>query len=135
MSTAPAPPPKHRRPRAIQACNLCRSKKYKCDGNLPCLYCVKQNADCVFRRAETFGRDAASYSISYVKELEKRLELAESTLRRQQSVGSPQPASTSMNNAMIISLWMGSVAHRFCAACREKYISQVIVLLPDSDRS
>ncbi|MAD85672.1 MAG: hypothetical protein CL912_22140 [Deltaproteobacteria bacterium] len=101
MSTAPAPPPKHRRPRAIQACNLCRSKKYKCDGNLPCLYCVKQNADCVFRRAETFGRDAASYSISYVKELEKRLELAESTLRRQQSVGSPQPASTSMNNAMI----------------------------------
>lgn len=71
-----------RRPRAIQACNFCRSKKYRCDGNLPCLHCCKHNLDCVFRKPEGHDPEAAAYSISYVKRLEKRLELAEAGSRK-----------------------------------------------------
>ncbi|KAF2092948.1 hypothetical protein NA57DRAFT_16021, partial [Rhizodiscina lignyota] len=78
-------PKRPRRPRAIQACNFCRSKKYRCDGNLPCLHCRKHNLDCVFRRPEAHDPEAAAYSISYVKRLERRLELAEAGNRQRQS--------------------------------------------------
>ncbi|KAK8167908.1 hypothetical protein BKA80DRAFT_265446 [Phyllosticta citrichinensis] len=31
-----------RRPRATQACNLCRQKKYKCEGTVPCSHCKRE---------------------------------------------------------------------------------------------
>ena len=31
--------PKPKRPRAAQACDRCRMKKYKCDESYPCLHC------------------------------------------------------------------------------------------------
>lgn len=77
--------PKRRRPRAIQACNFCRSKKYKCDGNLPCIHCHKHGLDCVFRKPEGHDPEASAYSISYVKRLERRLELAEARLKQEQN--------------------------------------------------
>jgi hypothetical protein len=85
-----------RRPRAIQACNFCRSKKYRCDGNLPCLHCRKQNLECVFRKPEGPDPEAAAYSIGYVKLLERKLELAEARLRKATSISdiSDQPAAS-----------------------------------------
>ncbi|GME43723.1 putative C6 transcription protein [Neofusicoccum parvum] len=71
-SSSPKPP---RRPRAIQACNLCRSKKYKCDGVCPCSHCRRRGLHCVYRVAPVMERDASSQSL--VRDLEKRLELAE----------------------------------------------------------
>lgn len=39
-----APPEKRRRlDRVEKACNLCRSRKVKCDGNWPCAYCAKRD--------------------------------------------------------------------------------------------
>lgn len=58
---------------------------------------MKQNVDCVFRRPETHGHDAASYSIGYVKQLERRLELAESALLRQPSDTSSPSGPAVMN--------------------------------------
>ncbi|KAF5606694.1 C6 transcription factor [Fusarium subglutinans] len=38
-----------RRPRAARACDLCRSKKYKCDESYPCSYCQSRNVECVYK--------------------------------------------------------------------------------------
>ncbi|KAF2762116.1 hypothetical protein EJ05DRAFT_473055 [Pseudovirgaria hyperparasitica] len=42
-SSAATAPKRTRRPRAIQACNFCRSKKYKCDGAWPCAPCQSKS--------------------------------------------------------------------------------------------
>lgn len=89
------PTKRARRPRAIQACNFCRTKKYRCDGNLPCVHCRKHGLDCVFRKPEAHDPEAAAYSISYVKQLERRLELAEAELRQHQQSGSSASATAS----------------------------------------
>lgn len=34
-----SPPRKLKRPRAAQACERCRLKKYKCDESIPCFHC------------------------------------------------------------------------------------------------
>ncbi|RYN17062.1 hypothetical protein AA0119_g11494 [Alternaria tenuissima] len=34
--------------RAIQACNLCRARKQKCDGARPCQFCSEHNFDCQY---------------------------------------------------------------------------------------
>lgn len=34
--------PKAKRPRAAQACDRCRVKKYKCDESYPCLHCKSE---------------------------------------------------------------------------------------------
>lgn len=40
--------PKQKRPRAAQACDRCRVKKYKCDESYPCLHCKSECACSVF---------------------------------------------------------------------------------------
>ena len=76
-------PTRPRRPRAVQACNFCRSKKYKCNGNLPCSHCSKHKLDCIYRRPDGVDPEAATYSMSYVRHLERRLELAEARVRQE----------------------------------------------------
>ncbi|TID17494.1 putative c6 transcription protein [Venturia nashicola] len=71
-----------RRPRAVQACNLCRAKKYKCDGNLPCVHCQRQGVDCVYQGAPRQA-DIGLYSVAYAKKLERRLVAAEAALSSQ----------------------------------------------------
>ncbi|QDS67984.1 hypothetical protein FKW77_009220 [Venturia effusa] len=71
-----------RRPRAVQACNLCRAKKYKCDGNLPCVHCNRQGVDCVYQGAPK-QHDVGHYSVAYAKNLERRLVAAEAALLSQ----------------------------------------------------
>jgi hypothetical protein len=34
-----------KRPRAAQACDRCRLKKYKCDEQYPCLHCKSEYAE------------------------------------------------------------------------------------------
>lgn len=63
---------KNKRPRAIQACEFCRAKKYKCSGTWPCQHCEKNKLDCVFEAAETNA--AGLYPASYVRSLEERIE-------------------------------------------------------------
>ena len=65
-------PRRNKRPRAIQACEYCRTKKYKCSGTWPCQHCEKHKVDCVFEAAETNA--AGLYPASYVKSLEERIE-------------------------------------------------------------
>jgi hypothetical protein len=35
--------------RAIQACNLCRARKQKCDEARPCQFCSENNFDCQYK--------------------------------------------------------------------------------------
>jgi hypothetical protein len=38
---------------AVQACDMCRKKKIKCDGRLPaCSHCINYKTDCVFTQVE-----------------------------------------------------------------------------------
>ncbi|KAK8024710.1 polyketide synthase [Apiospora arundinis] len=59
-----------RRPRAARACDLCRTKKNKCDESHPCSYCRSRNVPCVYQ-----GQDPANrrFSAEYVKHLEDQL--------------------------------------------------------------
>ncbi|KAH8668667.1 hypothetical protein BX600DRAFT_496703 [Xylariales sp. PMI_506] len=46
----PEPPTKRqRRPRASQACDTCRTRKVKCDGELPCYNCAHHTFDCSYK--------------------------------------------------------------------------------------
>ncbi|CAI7613658.1 unnamed protein product [Penicillium bialowiezense] len=83
---APADTPaakRTKRPRAAQACDRCRLKKYKCDEQYPCLHCKKNDLICVYQgnyRERESGRSA-----NYVTDLEKKVEELSSRLRASES--------------------------------------------------
>ncbi|KAF1915791.1 hypothetical protein BDU57DRAFT_447829 [Ampelomyces quisqualis] len=57
-SDTPSQPQKRRRlDRVIAACDLCKRRKVKCDGELPCAYCTRKNLaeTCTFTRAKDRG--------------------------------------------------------------------------------
>ncbi|KAM5378180.1 hypothetical protein ACJA88_005914 [Fusarium oxysporum] len=49
------------RPRVAKACETCRRRKRKCDGNSPCSSCLKNNIECVYvlERPKSLEDDAA----------------------------------------------------------------------------
>ncbi|CAK7229853.1 hypothetical protein SBRCBS47491_007388 [Sporothrix bragantina] len=64
---------KRKRPRAVQACERCRNKKYKCDELYPtCSHCTKAGADCTYGRILRAHADAPDPS--YTRTLERRVE-------------------------------------------------------------
>jgi len=72
---------KRKRPRAARACDLCRSKKYKCDEQEPCTQCRKQNIPCIYQGAERV-RDMLNLS-TYVTELERQVQTLSAQLSQQ----------------------------------------------------
>ncbi|RDW74385.1 Zn(II)2Cys6 transcription factor [Aspergillus mulundensis] len=68
----PDDPPRSKRPRAAQACDRCRTKKYKCDELYPCSHCKKSNLSCVYQG--NYRQLENSRSASYVIDLEKKVE-------------------------------------------------------------
>ena len=38
----------YKRRRIARACDLCRRRKIKCDGRLPCSHCKNYNSECVY---------------------------------------------------------------------------------------
>ncbi|KAL4817167.1 fungal-specific transcription factor domain-containing protein [Aspergillus spinulosporus] len=74
-----ADPPRSKRPRAAQACDRCRSKKYKCDELYPCSHCKKSNLNCVYQG--NYRQLENSRSASYVLDLERRVEELASKLQ------------------------------------------------------
>ncbi|PYH29832.1 RmlC-like cupin [Aspergillus neoniger CBS 115656] len=64
------PPPRAKRPRAAQACDRCRAKKYKCDEQYPCAHCKNRYVADLERK---------------VDELTARLRLAEADVTSQHS--------------------------------------------------
>lgn len=59
------------------SCVHCRRIKRKCDGEQPCLSCVKKNITCEFSQMD---RRTQRYSIGYIKSLETNNEVYENTL-------------------------------------------------------
>lgn len=59
------------------SCVHCRRIKRKCDGEQPCLSCVKKNIACEFSQMD---RRTQRYSIGYIKSLETNNEVYENTL-------------------------------------------------------
>ncbi|KAL4981088.1 fungal-specific transcription factor domain-containing protein [Aspergillus desertorum] len=83
-----ADPPRSKRPRAAQACDRCRSKKYKCDELYPCSHCKKSNLNCVYQG--NYRQLENSRSASYVQDLERRVEELASKLRAAEAKFSPR---------------------------------------------
>ncbi|KAJ5520336.1 transcriptional regulator family: Fungal Specific TF [Penicillium fimorum] len=61
-----------KRPRATQACDRCRLKKYKCNEQYPCLHCKKNDVACVYQGS--YRERESSRSADYIIELEKKVE-------------------------------------------------------------
>ncbi|KAL5047645.1 hypothetical protein BDW71DRAFT_40329 [Aspergillus fruticulosus] len=81
-------PPRSKRPRAAQACDRCRSKKYKCDELYPCSHCKKSSLNCVYQG--NYRQLETSRSASYVLHLERRVEELASKLQAAEAKLSPR---------------------------------------------
>lgn len=53
---------RNRRTRVSKACDSCRLKKIKCDGQYPCSRCISRNKICVFTEEKKPKKDSLSYS-------------------------------------------------------------------------
>ncbi|KAF9887692.1 hypothetical protein FE257_009645 [Aspergillus nanangensis] len=47
-----------KRPRALQACEVCRARKNRCNEDLPCSYCVEHDLECIYSKPERAKRRA-----------------------------------------------------------------------------
>ncbi|KAG0154248.1 hypothetical protein PDIDSM_1628 [Penicillium digitatum] len=86
-----------KRPRATQACDRCRLKKYKCNEHYPCLHCSKSGLDCVYQG--TYRERAISRTADYVIDLEKKVEELTAKLRDAEaktSRGDPIPPAETL---------------------------------------
>ncbi|KAJ5095674.1 hypothetical protein NUU61_005030 [Penicillium alfredii] len=64
----------------VQACDMCRKKKIKCDGKMPkCSHCINYKTDCVFTQVEK--KRNPPKGAKYIEGLENRLGRMESLLR------------------------------------------------------
>ncbi|KAL5333365.1 fungal-specific transcription factor domain-containing protein [Aspergillus crustosus] len=77
-------PSRSKRPRAAQACDRCRSKKYKCDELYPCSHCKKSKIDCVYQG--NYKQLENNRSASYVLDLETKVEELGMRLREAESM-------------------------------------------------
>lgn len=57
------------RKRVVRACEVCRRKKVKCNGQKPCSHCIGFEEECTYVDV----KDRSAYSRRYVESLEKRL--------------------------------------------------------------
>ncbi|KAJ6115598.1 hypothetical protein N7523_006015 [Penicillium sp. IBT 18751x] len=74
----------YERQRVWRACQACRRKKIKCNGENPCLSCTRIKAECVY--IEPHGNPCL-VDPQYVVKLEKRIAVIEEQLRQQSSAG------------------------------------------------
>ncbi|KAJ5925646.1 hypothetical protein N7454_008285, partial [Penicillium verhagenii] len=101
-------PKRAKRPRAAQACDRCRTKKYKCDEQYPCAHCrselmegaVESHLDCVYQG--NYRERESNRSASYVTDLEKRVEELASKLRAAEAhITSPLPLNAPSTQAVV----------------------------------
>ncbi|OJJ48751.1 hypothetical protein ASPZODRAFT_130868 [Penicilliopsis zonata CBS 506.65] len=72
-------PRRAKRPRAAQACDRCRLKKYKCDELYPCSQCKKSKIDCIYQG--NYRQWESTRSASYVVDLERKVDELNAKLR------------------------------------------------------
>ncbi|RJE22798.1 hypothetical protein PHISCL_04856 [Aspergillus sclerotialis] len=70
----------HERQRVWRACQACRRKKVKCDGEHPCQSCSRNQVDCVYAESSSNTRPADA---QYITRLENRIQLMEERLQQQ----------------------------------------------------
>lgn len=70
--------PPHERQRVWRACEACRKKKVKCNGEEPCQTCVGYKLECFYAENEFASR---KFDIEYVSKLENRLDSMETMFR------------------------------------------------------
>ncbi|KAI0403794.1 hypothetical protein F4802DRAFT_278489 [Xylaria palmicola] len=63
--------------RAAQACNRCRQRRSRCNGETPCSACEKQATECVYEAV--LRRRGPGKTKAYIRELEARLQVATQT--------------------------------------------------------
>ncbi|KAJ5645030.1 Transcription factor [Penicillium longicatenatum] len=71
----------YERQRVWRACQACRRKKVKCDGEHPCQSCIRNRSECVFEQYNNMKL----VDPQYVKKLENRLSQMEKELKQRQS--------------------------------------------------
>ncbi|KAJ5760498.1 Transcription factor [Penicillium odoratum] len=95
----------YERQRVWRACQACRRKKVKCDGEHPCQSCTRNGAECVF---EQFS-NMKLVDPQYVKKLENRLAQMEKELKqRQLSAESRVSIDLSAQSSNVTASYQGS---------------------------
>ncbi|KAH8691680.1 fungal-specific transcription factor domain-containing protein [Talaromyces proteolyticus] len=82
--------------RRAQACNQCRAKKIRCNGNFPCANCLDRAVDCVVttrRRPRTAGRPNREST-----DLTRRIDQIENLLHASAEKDSTTPAAVQPNS-------------------------------------
>ncbi|PGH02031.1 hypothetical protein AJ80_08925 [Polytolypa hystricis UAMH7299] len=94
----PASVRKRKRPRAIQACERCRLKKYKCNDFYPCFHCQKSGLECVYSRGYRPRDDSPN---GYVRSLELKIEELTARLNEKEDIRSSQQPPAHSSSALI----------------------------------
>ncbi|MCJ1407776.1 hypothetical protein MMC19_001847 [Ptychographa xylographoides] len=68
-----------KRRRIAKACDMCRKKKIKCDGKMPCSHCVNYKTECTFTQVEK--KRNPPKGAKYIEGLENRLGRMETLLK------------------------------------------------------
>ncbi|KAI1610763.1 fungal-specific transcription factor domain-containing protein [Exophiala viscosa] len=55
-----------RRPRALQACEVCRARKNRCSEDQPCTYCVERELECIYSRNHGNKRKRTRPTLQFV---------------------------------------------------------------------
>ncbi|KOC13108.1 hypothetical protein AFLA70_730g000310 [Aspergillus flavus AF70] len=76
----------YERQRVWRACQACRKRKIKCDGEQPCQSCCRNNAQCIYT---DLSGNARLFDPKYIMSLESRIHSMEAQLR------APSPPRTS----------------------------------------
>ncbi|GAA5821674.1 hypothetical protein JCM11251_000965 [Rhodosporidiobolus azoricus] len=89
--------PKAKKPRTTTACNRCRRKRGRCDGQKPtCTPCIQAGAACEY---ELGGDKRKPYTKAVVQAMQLRIDTLEAQLAALTGRGSLPPASTSTSGA------------------------------------
>ncbi|KAK9364638.1 hypothetical protein V1509DRAFT_613298 [Lipomyces kononenkoae] len=86
------------------ACDTCRRRRVKCDGQQPCARCVRSNVACTY--GSLISRKS---SVSYARHLEEQIERLQTVLQEQTQTASgesPSPAMSRQAAATILSIDM-----------------------------
>ncbi|KAJ8097200.1 hypothetical protein POJ06DRAFT_262741 [Lipomyces tetrasporus] len=86
------------------ACDTCRRRRVKCDGQQPCARCVRSNVACTY--GSLVSRKS---SVSYARHLEEQIERLQTVLQEQSQTASGESPSPTMNRqaaATILSIDM-----------------------------
>ncbi|UNI24268.1 hypothetical protein JDV02_010031 [Purpureocillium takamizusanense] len=91
---SPSHEPARKRLRTSHACDICRSRKIRCDGNRPCATCLASDQDCAYG-SEASSRGKTDLVLDGVLRIEQTLRELNSTITAYSTLGGRQASCSS----------------------------------------